>query len=356
MADPTVLWVCPVSNLAGVARHILDTARVGIPGWRLMVTAPEGPLLEGLRALDVTVIPLPIDSTRRAVVALRHTLKQLRPAIAHSHLAKADILLAAAAFGLPVTLVTTEHHIPPDRYMFHPSRVGAATMENIHRARLTRFTAAIAVSESTKRDMMQRWHPRLPVVVKLNGVDRPQSWPTRAAGLRMLSLSRLDVEKNVEMSLHAFARLLPDHPEATFTIAGTGSDGDRLRARARSLGIDHRARFVGFVDAARAMAEHDVLLQPSRSDNFSYALLDAVAQGMGVAASPVGGNPEILPERCIAPFEDVDRLAAIAVTQGLEVGQRPTLSASIPNTREMVAGIAAVYADTGWQNRRGNQS
>ncbi|WP_295033626.1 glycosyltransferase family 4 protein [uncultured Microbacterium sp.] len=351
--EPLALWVCPVSNLAGVARHILDVARVGLPGWRLAVAAPEGPLLEELRALGITVVPLEIGSPSHAAAELRGVLKHLRPAIAHSHLAKADILLAGASIGLPLTLVTTEHHISPDRHMFHPSRVGAWSMETVHRMRLTRFAAAIAVSASTSRDMIQRWRPRVPVSVVLNGVDRPVSPPRREPGLRLLSLSRLEREKNVQMSLQAFARLLPEHPEASFTVAGTGSLSDELQALARSLGIAKQTRFVGFVDAEQAMAQHDVLLQPSRSDNFSYALLDALSQGMGVAASPIGGNPEILPKRCIAPFDDVGRLAEIAVMQGLDVGERPSLSSSIPTVAEMADGITSVYAGTEWQNRRG---
>ncbi|MBS1699352.1 MAG: glycosyltransferase [Actinobacteria bacterium] len=354
--QPLALWVCPVSNLAGVARHILDVARQGLPGWRLAVIAPEGPLLERLRELGVVVETLPTGSTRASVAALREALKRLRPAIAHSHLARADILLAMASVGLPLTLVTTEHHIPPDRYMFHPSRLGAASMEMVHRLRLTRFAAAIAVSESTKRDMMQRWRPTIPVVVILNGVDRPTARQMRVPGLRMLSLSRLESEKNVQMSLQAFARLLPDHPGASFTVAGVGSQSKQLQELAHSLGIAHRTHFAGFVNAADAMAEHDVLLQPSRSDNFSYALLDALALGMGVAASPVGGNPEILPATCIAPFDDADRLAEIAVMQGLQVDHRPTLAAHIPTIAEMVDCVVGVYAGTGWQNRHGYRS
>lgn len=355
MTEPIVLWVCPVSNLAGVARHILDVARAGLPGWRLVVTAPEGPLLERLRDLDVAVIPLRISSTRGAAGELRRTLKKLRPAIAHSHLAKADILLATAAIGLPVALVTTEHHISPDRYMFHPSRLGAFSMESVHHLRLKRFAAAIAVSHSTKRDMVARWRPRVPITVIHNGVDRRESRSSRGPGLRMLSLSRLEKEKDVESSLRAFARVLRDHPEASLTVAGTGSRAESLLALSHSLGIEDRTRFVGFVDAARAMREHDVLMQPSRSDNFSYALLDALAFGMGVAASPIGGNVEILPDRCIAPFDDVERLAEIAVAQGLDVDLRPPLTASIPTVEEMVERIVEIYADTGWQDREGNR-
>ena len=51
----------------------------------------------------------------------------------------------------------------------------------------------------------------------------------------------------------------------------------------------------GFVDPDRAMAEHDVLAMLSVWENCSYALLDAAGRGMGVVASDVGGNPEILP-------------------------------------------------------------
>ena len=44
----TALWVVPVSDLAGVARHVLDVAGAGLPGWRLTVLAPPGPLPDRL--------------------------------------------------------------------------------------------------------------------------------------------------------------------------------------------------------------------------------------------------------------------------------------------------------------------
>ncbi|MEA5153976.1 glycosyltransferase family 4 protein [Raineyella sp.] len=334
-----------MSNLAGVARHILDVARVGLPGWRLVVTAPEGPLLQRLRDLGCPVIPLPIDGVRTAasVRALRHTLTRLRPVVAHSHLAKADILLALAGAGLPVPLVTTEHHIPPDRFMFHSSLPAAVAMETVHRVRLTRFQQAIAVSASTRRDMQKWWHTATPITVVLNGVDRPTAPPVRPSGLRMLSLTRLSPEKNLDMTLRVFAQVAESHPEATLTVGGTGPELDHLRTMARDLGIGDRVEFPGFVDADAAMAEHDVLLQPSKSDNCSYTLLDAVASGMGVAASPIGGNPEILPERCIAQLDDDGGLARIAVEQGLDPTVRPTLPDAVPTVAQMAKRITEVY-------------
>ena len=345
MNDPIALWVTPVSNLAGVARHILDVVRVGVPGWRLVVTAPEGPLLERLRAMECPVIPLPVEgvSTATTVAALRHTLKRLRPQIAHSHLAKADILLAMASVGLPIPLVTTEHHIPPDRFMFHTTLPAAMAMETVHRLRLTRFSHAIAVSASTKRDMLKYWRTKTPITVILNGVDRPEAMPARQPGLRMLSLTRLSPEKNLDMTLRVFRLVLKEHPDATLTIAGTGDDERRLRLIADELGLGDRVEFPGFVDAEVAMASHDVLLQPSKSDNCSYTLLDAVAKGMGVAASPIGGNPEILPAHCIARLDDDAGMARIAIEQGRNLGRRPALSDAVPAVAGMARRISDVY-------------
>lgn len=341
---PTALWVVPVSNLAGVARHVIDTARVGLPGWRLVVTTPEGPLLERLRELGTPVIPLPLEfGTRIAVRSLRATVRRLRPQIVHSHLARADFLVAMATTGLSVKLISTEHHISPDRYMFHPNHAEARLMETAHRLRLTRFSRVIAVSASTKHDMLTRWKSRTPITVILNGIDRPDPAPAREPGLRFLSLTRLSAEKNVDMTLRAFALIAAERPEARLTVAGRGPERPRLRILAGRLGIFDSVDFPGFVDPDEAMANHDVILQPSLSDNCSYTLLDAAAHGMGVAASPIGGNPEILPMRCIAALDEDAGFARVAVEQGLDPSARPVLGPQVPTVAQMVGRIVGEY-------------
>ena len=50
------LWAIPVSDLAGVARHVLDVARTGIPGWRVVFLTPPGELPRELRAVGAEVV------------------------------------------------------------------------------------------------------------------------------------------------------------------------------------------------------------------------------------------------------------------------------------------------------------
>ncbi|MGD8215851.1 glycosyltransferase family 4 protein [Aestuariimicrobium sp. Y1814] len=345
--QPVALWVVPVSNLAGVARHVIDVARVGLPGWSLVVAAPEGPLLDEVRAHGVEVVPVGIGPgvrLDRAVRAFRGLVRRVRPQVVHTHLARADLLAAMATPGLPVRLVSTEHHIPPDRFMFHPTLARAKAKETVHHHRLKRFDRLIAVSASTRRDMLTYWRPQQPVTVILNGVDRPVVAPVRGAGLRFLSLARLSPEKNIELTLRAFARIRAAEPTATLTIGGTGESEAGLRHLADELGVAADVDFAGFINAEQAMADHDVVLQPSRSDNCSYTLLDAVAAGMGVAASPIGGNPEILPAHCIAELEDLDGFVRVALEQAQRPDRRPTLPDEVPTVAGMAARIVGEYA------------
>jgi glycosyltransferase involved in cell wall biosynthesis len=375
LTPPTALWVVPVSDLAGVARHVLDVARAGLPGWRLVFLTPAGDLPDALRDAGAAVLVEPFGpdhGTRASVASLRHAVRTLRPAVVHSHLSHADIV-AAMAVGRGTRLVTTEHGIARDDLVYHRSAAKARLMAAVHRARLRRFDAVIAVSRATADAMAEKWHPRQRVVVIPNGVDpvvsrlaplAPQPprgeplvpqpprgeplapQPPRAGGLLVLSLSRLSPEKRLPLLLDGFAALHREHPEARLTIAGTGEEEAALRTYVDRLGLGDVVRMPGFVDPDAAMAEHDVVAMLSVWENCSYALLDAAARGLGVVASDVGGNPEQLPAQCLVDAGDPTAVAAALATQGLDLGSRPGLD-GWPTVAEMCARIGAVYDGLG---------
>ena len=349
-ASPRVaLWVVPVSELAGVARHVLDVARTGVPGWQLSFLAPPGALPQRLRELGASVTEAPFGpdhGLRASVATLREVVRRERPAVVHSHLSYADVV-AALAVGRGPRLVTTEHGIARDDVVYHRSTTKARVMALAHTARLRRFDAAIAVSRATAEAMREKWHPRVPVTVVHNGVDPVVSLASRpTTGLRVLSLARLSPEKRLPALVDAFAELLRTHPAARLTLAGTGPEEEALRAQVGRLGLHDAVAMPGFVDPDAAMAEHDVLAMLSVWENCSYALLDAAARGMGVVASDVGGNPEILPATSLVRADDPAAVAAALARQGLELDARPGLD-GWPDVARMCAQVAATYDAAG---------
>ena len=344
--SPTALWAIPVSDLAGVARHALDVARTGIPGWRVVFLTPPGDLPRELREAGAEVVEGafgPAHGLRASAATLREVVRRERPAVVHSHLAYADIVAALVVRG--PRLVTTEHGIARDDVVYHRSTAKGRMMALAHTARLRRFDAAIAVSRATADAMAQKWRPRIPVTVIPNGLD-PVGVPTRGPGLRILSLARLSPEKRLSALVDGFAELHRSHPEAHLTLAGTGPEEAALRAQVARLGLADTVTLPGFVDPDAAMAEHDVLAMMSVWENCSYALLDAAAHGMGVVASPVGGNPEILPASSLVDPADPADVATALADQGLKPEVRPAL-ADWPSVADMCAQVAATYAGIG---------
>ena len=339
----TALWAVPVSALAGVARHALDVAGAGLPGWDVVFLCPPGDLPRELRAHGAHVIEAPFGPDHglaASLRSLRRALAETEPDVLHAHLSYADIV-AALAKPRGVRLVTTEHGIAADDLVYHRSSRKARLMAAVHRSRFRRVDKAIAVSHATARVMGEKWGAR-DVVVIPNGVDGPAVPPQRQPGLRVLSLARLAPEKRLPALVRAFAVVAAEHPSATLTVAGVGELAPELERTTTDLGLADRVFFPGFVDPDKAMADADVVAMLSVWENCSYSLLDAAAAGLGVVTSPAGGHPEILPPRCLADPGRPAQVARALVEQGLDLAARPGLPAW-PDVDEMCARTAAVY-------------
>lgn len=348
-APPTALWVVPVSDLGGVGRHVCDVVATGVPGWRVVVASPPGPLALRLRDLGAAVVTAPVGpehGVRESVAAVRHLVGALRPAVTHSHLSWADVVAAVATVGRDTALVTTEHGIADDDLVYHRTRGRARLKALAHTARLRRADAVIAVAHATERSVRAKWHPSrsTPVRVVHNGVDRLSSPVTRGPGLHVVSVARLAPEKRIDHLLRSLALLRTDHPQARLTVAGTGPEEAALRSLAADLGLGDVVEFVGHVDPAPLLSRADVLVQLSVWENCSYSLLDALVHGVGAVATPVGGNPEILPASALVAHDDHAAVARLVAGQGLHPDRRPRLADDWPDRAATAAAVAEVYA------------
>jgi glycosyltransferase involved in cell wall biosynthesis len=159
----------------------------------------------------------------------------------------------------------------------------------------TRFSTVkyIAVSQYIKNQLVKSGVPADKIVVIYSGLDF--SKPTQKAHKRLVigSVGRLHYVKGYDLLIRAFALL--DNKRLRLKIAGDGDELEYLKKQARELGVLKRVEFVGFQENVyQFLNSLDVYVQPSRSEGFGLAVVEAMSQTLPVVVTPVGSLKEII--------------------------------------------------------------
>jgi glycosyltransferase involved in cell wall biosynthesis len=142
---------------------------------------------------------------------------------------------------------------------------------------------------------------QVPVSAISNGVDtqlfsdKKISKSTNEHQLTLLHTGRLSYEKQVDVVIRAFARLIPDHPKTRLVIAGEGPEKPILCALAGNLGIRQSVDFIGFVPHEQLpviCSEADVFVTASPIETQGLVVLEAMACGLPV----IGVNALAVPD------------------------------------------------------------
>lgn len=110
----------------------------------------------------------------------------------------------------------------------------------------------------------------------------------------IVTTSRL-VEKNATIDIIDSLTYLPENVK--FLIIGTGHEEEMLKSRVSKLGLDNRVNFLGFVkheDMPQYLHISDIFIRPSLSEGFGNSYIEAMAAGIPVIATPVGGIVDFL--------------------------------------------------------------
>jgi glycosyltransferase involved in cell wall biosynthesis len=254
--------------------------------------------------------------------------------VAHSHEFGMGVYGAVAARRTGSRHIITMHG---GRYYAERGRRRAAL-----RWAARRSAALVAVSEATARDL--RSTLRLPdheVKVVLNGIPfRDGNRPTlrkelglAANDLLIVAVGNLYPVKGHAVLLRALGELqrsgaATDAPWR-LAIAGRGEEEERLRALAVEHGIADRVTLLGFrKDVPDILAAADVFVMPSLSEGLPLALVEAMAAGLPVVVSDVGGVPEVAVagrEAILVPPGDPARLAEGLATLLRDAGARSAM-------------------------------
>lgn len=315
----------------GGAERVLVTLVSGLDSQRfrpvVCCLTKKGRLAAELEARGIPVVTMhkrpKIDLT--LLFRLRKLMRQQKIDIVHTHVFTANFWgrLAAIFAGVPV-LITHEH--------------STFTVDNRYRrwieaVLICRTNKVITVSENLRRRIVSEG--RLPPGVVLtihNGLrlQPPSLNETKRAQLRrelglekfdavIGTVGRLEPRKNYPMLLEAMKRLLARHPRTTLLMVGAGPEEEKLQQQARDLGINQHVVFAGYrSDISDLLSLMSTFCLSSTTEGISMAILEAMAAGVPVVATQVGGNPEIIPDHkygLLVPSGDAAALAnALAET------------------------------------------
>jgi len=317
-----------------------------------------GPNAEKLKALGVPVEQVGREDSRNRLIilALARRFRGFRPHIVHTrNFGSVDGIIAARLARVPAVIHGEHGWDTADPQGTSPRR------RRIRRLLSPMVTRYVCVSEHLGR-WLSGHGPRIgaKITVIHNGVDleRFQALPRPRPPdgcFRIGTVGRLAPVKDQQCLLEAFDLLAAEHPRAHLVIAGGGELRESLTRRAQASPFAERIRLPGEIrDVPALLGSLDLFVLPSRNEGISNTILEAMAAGLPVVATDVGGNPELVrPEitgtlvpagdpgalaRVLAAYLNDPELGATRGRAGRErVGERFSL-------RRMISAYADLYS------------
>ncbi|MGH7681315.1 MAG: glycosyltransferase family 4 protein [Candidatus Eiseniibacteriota bacterium] len=267
-------------------------------------------------------------------LAVARLHRSLRPDLVHWHAARAHAIGALAALLAP-----GPKRILSRRVDFRVRRnPGSVLLYSLP------IDAIIAISEGVRRALIDSGVASERIRVVPSGIDlTPYDTPFDRNEVRsrlgigerermVLQVAALAPHKSQVDLLDAAALAVQARPELRFWIAGEGPLRADLEGQSRRLGLQERVRFLGFRnDVTDLLRAADIFCVSSYLEGLGTSTLDAMAAGLPVVATQVGGIPEIVTDGdsgLLVPARDPRRLADAIVKLGGDPGLRQAMGAA----------------------------
>lgn len=239
---------------------------------------------------------------------LRRIFMELAPDCILSFIGKNNImtLLCTRFTGIPA--VVSVRGEPKSEYYNFPMRFLAKT--------LFACAAGVIVQTGAARDFFPPVIRKKAVILKnpLNPAFVRERRTERPDG-RIVSVGRVDANKNHALILRAFARIAPEFPDASLVIYGDGEKRRELIRKAQELGLSDRAQFPGAVsDVAEKIRTASAFVLSSGHEGMPNALIEAMCLGIPSISTdcPCGGPRELIEDGVngyLIPVGDEEALA-----------------------------------------------
>jgi glycosyltransferase involved in cell wall biosynthesis len=167
---------------------------------------------------------------------------------------------------------------------------------------MKKASCIIALTENMKKEMTKSYDKDIIVIPNGINLDIFKNYANNKSSnfekkcKKILFVGRLQNVKGVTYLIEAM-NIITKHYDVTLLIVGEGEDREKLEALVKKLELNNFVSFVGKAprsEIPKYMAESDIFILPSISEGFPLVLLEAMASGLTVVASNVGGIPEII--------------------------------------------------------------
>jgi len=236
-----------------------------------------------------------------AVCSVLIGLARRRVALVHVHSAaygsfwrKSVLCAMAYAFRVPYVIHLHDGRLP-DFYQRGCNALAKSWVRVV-----LRRAACVVVLSRRWRDEVHKIEPAARTTIIGNPVPVPVCVaPLQRPARRVLFLAWLHKDKGVLDLVKAMPIVLGSVPDATFVLAGSG-DADSIASLARSLRVEHALRLPGWVNGkgkGDLLRQSDVFVLPSYYEALPVGVLEAMACGVPVVATSVGGIPDVIEDR-----------------------------------------------------------
>ncbi len=160
----------------------------------------------------------------------------------------------------------------------------------------------------------------------------------------LVTTSRLNYKNAVDDIIKSLDHLSEN---VSLIVIGNGEEGSKLKSLANDLGVSSRVKFLGFLDYSllpKYLSVCDIFVRPSRSEGFGNSFIEAMAVGLPVIATPVGGIPDFLDDKETGVFCSPDNPQSIANAVNLINSDKELREKIIFNARDRVT------AKYGWDH------
>jgi glycosyltransferase involved in cell wall biosynthesis len=227
----------------------------------------------------------------KRIYVLKKLFKKLQPDLIVSFLVGVNIIVLLANFWLKIPIVVSER-IDPSKHiipMFYK------------KLRLFTYQLAVAIVVQTKKIaeyFPSSWQEKIFIIpnwVKKPVIKKQLGCKNNQKIRNIISVGRLDQQKDHKTLIKAFAKLSVNYPEITLTIYGEGVLRSFLTQLINTLNLQNRIFLPGIaMEVETVLASSDLFVFPSIYEGFPNALCEAMSCGLPVVASNCSGNVDIV--------------------------------------------------------------